>query len=142
VPSARRSPGARRTGSFATASCLICRRRFPGTAIEPDVFSSRVPLCPFCTPELEAAVAILAREREERPKKKRKVGREEWEGSDESDEEDSGEMRSEWDGKALIKPDIVFFGCVSAVFFPRVRIVAVLSRHSMRCAVVRQPLMR
>ncbi|BGP09149.1 NAD-dependent histone deacetylase sirtuin-1 [Rhodotorula toruloides] len=97
-------------GSFATASCLICRRRFPGTAIEPDVFSSRVPLCPFCTPELEAAAATLAREREERPKKKRKVGREEWEGSEGSEEEDSGEGRSEWEGKALIKPDIVFFG--------------------------------
>ncbi|BGP33143.1 NAD-dependent histone deacetylase sir2 [Rhodotorula toruloides] len=97
-------------GSFATASCLICRRRFPGTAIEPDVFSSRVPLCPFCTPELEAAAATLTREREERPKKKRKVGREEWEGSEGSEEEDSGEGRSEWEGKALIKPDIVFFG--------------------------------
>ncbi|BGP25611.1 NAD-dependent deacetylase sirtuin 1 [Rhodotorula toruloides] len=98
-------------GSFATASCLICRRRFPGTAIERDVFSSRVPLCPFCTPELEAAAAALAREREERPKKKRRVGREEWEGSGGSSEEDeSGEGRSEWEGKALIKPDIVFFG--------------------------------
>ncbi|GAA5824513.1 hypothetical protein JCM3770_000106 [Rhodotorula araucariae] len=97
-------------GSFATASCIICRRRFPGAAIEADVFASRVPLCPVCTPELEARAAERAREKEEeRPKKRKKVGRDEWD-EDESGEEDADEGRSEWEGKALVKPDIVFFG--------------------------------
>ncbi|KPV74541.1 uncharacterized protein RHOBADRAFT_54347 [Rhodotorula graminis WP1] len=98
-------------GSFATASCLLCKRRFPGAAIEADVFASRVPLCPYCTPELEALEREKEREKAERPRKRKKVGRDEWDegGSDGSDDE-ADEGRSEWDGKGLVKPDIVFFG--------------------------------
>ncbi|BGP41156.1 NAD-dependent histone deacetylase sir2 [Rhodotorula kratochvilovae] len=99
-------------GSFATASCLLCKRRFPGAAIEADVFASRVPLCPVCTPELDALEAERVREKaEERPRKRKKVaGREAWEEEGESGEDDADEGRSEWEGKALVKPDIVFFG--------------------------------
>ncbi|GAA6040294.1 hypothetical protein JCM8097_009405 [Rhodosporidiobolus ruineniae] len=100
-------------GSFATASCLLCRRRFPGSAIEADVFASRVPLCPYCTAEQ----AELEKQREaerakEPPRKKKKTGRAEWEESSDEDA-DGGEGdygRSEWEGKAVIKPDITFFG--------------------------------
>jgi len=101
------------TGSFATASCLLCKRRFPGAAIEADVFASRVPLCPYCTPELEELEREKEREKAERPRKRKKVGRDEWDqgGSDES-EDGADEGRSEWEGKGLVKPDIVFFGCV------------------------------
>lgn len=99
-------------GSFATASCLLCRRRFPGSAIEADVFASRVPLCPSCTPELEALERERERERAERPRKRKKVGRDAWDdgGSEDEDGEGAGDERGEWDSKAVIKPDIVFFG--------------------------------
>lgn len=111
-------------GSFATASCLLCKRHFPGSSIEPDVYASRVPLCPYCTPELERLARERERERElerERGRKRRKVKEGEWDEYAEEEEESAeeeeqgggglgGEGRSEWSGKAVIKPDIVFFG--------------------------------
>ncbi|GAA5990553.1 hypothetical protein JCM11641_002576 [Rhodosporidiobolus odoratus] len=106
-------------GSFATASCLLCRRRFPGSAIEADVFASRVPLCPYCTKEQEqkekereaAAGASSSNGREgEPPKKKKKKKQHEWEDDSQDEEEDRRMEMGEWEGKALLKPDIVFFG--------------------------------
>ncbi|GAA5930261.1 uncharacterized protein JCM15063_004759 [Sporobolomyces koalae] len=109
-------------GSFATASCLECRRRYPGSFIEADVYASRVPLCPPCTAEFEslrlAQEADKARKlRDSPPKKKRKV--EAWQDDDDEtgdDENDGGNdtgiygYGNLWKGKAIIKPDIVFFG--------------------------------
>ncbi|KAK4049202.1 NAD-dependent histone deacetylase sir2 [Microbotryomycetes sp. JL201] len=91
-------------GSFATASCLRCRTRFPGSAIEADVFASRVPLCPLCSgrDEEQAKLAPPARQ----PPAK-------WTASGKGFEDDPEDERppvSEWEGKPLIKPDIVFFG--------------------------------
>lgn len=119
-------------GSFATASCLICKRRYPGASIESDVFASRVPLCPHCTPILEAEERERERERDrrreerDRSRKRRKVKEGEWdpEAAEEEEEEDRRregggggidgmDERNEWEGKAVIKPDIVFFGSVS-----------------------------
>ncbi|KAE9406280.1 DHS-like NAD/FAD-binding domain-containing protein [Gymnopus androsaceus JB14] len=37
-------------GSFATASCLLCRRRVPGNEIESEIMRRKVPLCPVCNP--------------------------------------------------------------------------------------------
>ncbi|KAM0747008.1 DHS-like NAD/FAD-binding domain-containing protein [Meredithblackwellia eburnea MCA 4105] len=90
-------------GSFSTASCLACRATFPGSSIERDVFESRVPLCPLCTPGLEE------RERErERERRRKEKGAKGWkEDSEEEEEEGEG---GEWEGKAVVKPDIVFFG--------------------------------
>lgn len=96
-------------GSFATASCLTCRTRFPGSAIEADVFAQRVALCPLCTPEIER------REEESREKEWAKGGQKGgWKEDDEESEDEA--PGGEWRGKALVKPDIVFFGCV--FFFP------------------------
>ncbi|GAA6019843.1 hypothetical protein JCM11491_004838, partial [Sporobolomyces phaffii] len=115
-------------GSFATASCLECRRHYPGSYIEADVFASRVPLCPPCTAESEslrlAAAADKARKAAQAspPKKKRKVDA--WDDDDrargDDDDDDDGEDGESgegmygygnlWKGKAIIKPDIVFFG--------------------------------
>nr|XP_045008176.1 NAD-dependent protein deacetylase sirtuin-3, mitochondrial isoform X1 [Jaculus jaculus] len=36
-------------GSFATATCTVCRRSFPGEDIWADVMAGRVPSCPICT---------------------------------------------------------------------------------------------
>lgn len=96
-------------GSFATASCLRCRTQSPGSAIEADVFASRVALCPLCTAkdeaDAEAAAAVPGK------KAKEKKAPATWkEGQKESDEDDDGGWVSEWVGKPLMKPDIVFFG--------------------------------
>ncbi|ORY70638.1 DHS-like NAD/FAD-binding domain-containing protein [Leucosporidium creatinivorum] len=91
-------------GSFATASCLRCRTKFPGSAIEADVFASRVPLCPLCT-------AIDEEKAKNAPPPKKSP--EKWSANSkafEDDDEDEMGFVSEWEGKPLVKPDIVFFG--------------------------------
>jgi NAD-dependent SIR2 family protein deacetylase len=35
-------------GSFATASCLECRIRVPGSVIEQEIMQGEVPLCKRC----------------------------------------------------------------------------------------------
>jgi len=96
---------------------LTCRRHYPGSYIESDVFASRVPLCPPCTAESESLrlaqeAEKLRKEKEEPPKKKRKT-EDSW-NEEEGEEEESGEgmygYGNLWKGKAIIKPDIVFFG--------------------------------
>ncbi|PCH44426.1 SIR2-domain-containing protein [Wolfiporia cocos MD-104 SS10] len=80
-------------GSFATASCLHCRARVPGTEIEADILAHRVPLCKVC--QTEAPVAA-----KKRGKKRR--------GSDWEDESDEADKHNypPW----VMKPDITFFG--------------------------------
>lgn len=96
-------------GSFATASCLRCRTQFPGSSIEEDIFASRVALCPLCTKtDEEEAEAKARRSASPKVQKKKKAPA----GNDwrENDEESEDDFRGEWDGKPLVKPDIVFFG--------------------------------
>jgi NAD+-dependent protein deacetylase sirtuin 1 len=38
-------------GSFATATCLACKRMFPGDAIRDDVMRQQVPMCKSCGAE-------------------------------------------------------------------------------------------
>lgn len=91
-------------GSFATASCLRCRTKFPGSAIEADVFASRVPLCPLCT-------AVDEEKARNAPPPKKSPTKWTNGGKDfEDDESDEKGYVSEWEGKPLVKPDIVFFG--------------------------------
>ncbi|SCZ87475.1 BZ3500_MvSof-1268-A1-R1_Chr2-2g04941 [Microbotryum saponariae] len=105
-------------GSFATASCLRCRTQFPGSAIEADVFASRVPLCPHCTASDEQAAQAAATAAAQlttlskNAKKKKTKSSNAWQSdaSDGSQDDDDGLDRSEWFNKPLIKPDIVFFG--------------------------------
>ncbi len=69
-------------GSFATASCLECRRKVPGTAIESEIMKKKVPLCPECNPSTLS------------PKKKKKTSKKKAKGqwdSDVSDESDGPE---------------------------------------------------
>ncbi|KAK0218236.1 DHS-like NAD/FAD-binding domain-containing protein [Armillaria fumosa] len=83
-------------GSFATASCLECRRKVPGTAIEAEIMKKKVPLCPECNPSTLS------------PKKKKKTSKKKAKGqwdSDVSDESDGPEYPP-----GIMKPDITFFG--------------------------------
>ncbi|KAI9636209.1 DHS-like NAD/FAD-binding domain-containing protein [Dioszegia hungarica] len=89
-------------GSFATASCLRCRRRVPGTDIEGEIMRQEVPKCSVCRAEREAARAY---EKSASAKGKPKVkGGMIW--GDEEEEE------NEWGGgePGIMKPDITFFG--------------------------------
>ncbi|XP_011785363.1 PREDICTED: NAD-dependent protein deacetylase sirtuin-3, mitochondrial [Colobus angolensis palliatus] len=36
-------------GTFASATCTVCRRPFPGEDFRADVMADRVPRCPVCT---------------------------------------------------------------------------------------------
>ncbi|KAG0703985.1 DHS-like NAD/FAD-binding domain-containing protein [Suillus ampliporus] len=86
-------------GSFATATCIQCRRRIPGTEIEKDIMEHRVPLCTVC---IEAKKEAEEARRAAFKKKAKKRGRKEWE--EDSDEEDD-EIPV-----GVMKPDITFFG--------------------------------
>ncbi|KAF9054612.1 DHS-like NAD/FAD-binding domain-containing protein [Panaeolus papilionaceus] len=84
-------------GSFATASCLQCRRKVNGKEIEADILTQKVPLCTVCN--TVSSVPI-------QPKKKRgkKKAKGQWDSEDE-DESDGPEFPS-----GIMKPDITFFG--------------------------------
>ncbi|KAI5828147.1 SIR2-domain-containing protein [Schizophyllum commune Tattone D] len=83
-------------GSFATASCIQCRRRVPGTDIEEAILSKKVPVCSACCPPESLA-----------PKKKKKSKKKaegKWDSQDE-DESDGPVFPT-----GIMKPDITFFG--------------------------------
>ncbi|KAG6896664.1 hypothetical protein C0992_006798 [Termitomyces sp. T32_za158] len=65
-------------GSFATASCLQCRRRVPGSEIEADIMDQKVALCTVCNPAVPT------------PKKKRgkKKAKGQWDSNDEDESDD------------------------------------------------------
>lgn len=74
-------------GSFATASCIQCRRKVIGTEIEEEILAGQVPLCKVCGPE-DRDVASNSKVPKKQPKarkKKQKNGR--WD-DDESEEDE------------------------------------------------------
>ncbi|KAJ3916038.1 SIR2-domain-containing protein [Lentinula edodes] len=81
-------------GSFATATCLLCRRRVPGSEIESDIMRRKVPLCPVCNPPSSSTGKKIS--------KKKAKG--EWD----SDCEDESDAPTYPPG--IMKPDITFFG--------------------------------
>ncbi|KAF9266765.1 SIR2-domain-containing protein [Marasmius fiardii PR-910] len=82
-------------GSFASASCLQCRRRVPGKEIEAEILTRRVPLCAVCNAR-------------EAPPKKSKKSKKKAKGEWDSDEEDESDGPTYPPG--IMKPDITFFG--------------------------------
>ncbi|KAI0731379.1 SIR2-domain-containing protein [Earliella scabrosa] len=85
-------------GSFATASCINCRVRVPGTEIADDIMNQRVPLCKICNAQQPPAATGKA------AKKKAKKRKDGWD-SDQSDEPDVPPYPP-----GVMKPDITFFG--------------------------------
>lgn len=84
-------------GSFATASCLQCRRRVPGSEIESDIFRQKVPLCSICNGNNAGPLPPKG-------KKSIKKAKGQWD-SDVEDESDGPEYPP-----GIMKPDITFFG--------------------------------
>ncbi|KAH9943822.1 SIR2-domain-containing protein [Amylocystis lapponica] len=90
-------------GSFATASCLNCRIRVPGTDIEDDILNHRVPLCRTCN-----TAPIPDNPGPAKKSKKRRTSG--W-NSDESDEPDKPDFPPGIMKAGLLRaPDITFFG--------------------------------
>ncbi|KAL0571673.1 NAD-dependent histone deacetylase sir2 [Marasmius crinis-equi] len=84
-------------GSFATASCLLCRRRVAGKEIEAEIMGRRVPLCSVCN-------APSPPPKQKKSKKSKKKAKGEWD----SDVEDESDAPTYPPG--IMKPDITFFG--------------------------------
>ncbi|XP_065539403.1 NAD-dependent protein deacetylase sirtuin-3, mitochondrial isoform X4 [Lathamus discolor] len=49
-------------GTFATASCTVCRRNFPGEHFRGDVMADRVPRCPVCTGLIKPDIVFFGEE--------------------------------------------------------------------------------
>ncbi|KAJ7504400.1 SIR2-domain-containing protein [Mycena galericulata] len=84
-------------GSFATATCLLCRRKVPGSEIEADILAQKVPLCSVCN---APAAAGKPKPKKKSPKKAK--------GGWDSDDEDESDGPTYPPG--IMKPDITFFG--------------------------------
>ncbi|KAF9088609.1 NAD-dependent histone deacetylase sir2 [Mortierella sp. AD031] len=81
-------------GSFATASCVRCRSQVQGDEIKESIFKQEVAYCLVCKKPTP-------------PPKARKRSKAKFDYYDDDDDEDSDEDE---ENRALMKPDIVFFG--------------------------------
>jgi len=81
-------------GSFATASCLVCHNKVPGSDIKNDIDAHTIPYCVPCTKR----TAALKKDRT-KSKGKRKSG---WDHDDGDSSDDTI--------RHVMKPDITFFG--------------------------------
>ncbi len=70
-------------GSFVTASCVLCHRQVPGSEIEAEIMTQKVPLCSVCNAPQPGSPNKKGKKKS---KKKAKGG---WD-SDEEDESDDG----------------------------------------------------
>lgn len=68
-------------GSFATASCLQCRQRVPGSTIEADILGHKVPLCKVCN----VMPSVPIKPKKKKLSKKKAKGQWDSEDEDESD---------------------------------------------------------
>ncbi|KAF9353700.1 NAD-dependent histone deacetylase sir2 [Mortierella sp. AD094] len=82
-------------GSFATASCVRCGHQVPGDEIKDQIFKQEVAYCKVCRTPSPPPKA--------KAKKRSKSG---YHSSDDDDDDDDDDEST----KALMKPDIVFFG--------------------------------
>ncbi|KAF9549892.1 NAD-dependent histone deacetylase sir2 [Mortierella hygrophila] len=83
-------------GSFATASCLRCRRQVPGDDIKEAIFNQEVAYCTVCPPPSPSDFAPKFREA--------------YYSSDEESDSDSDDSTfSAPPPPPLMKPDIIFF---------------------------------
>ncbi|KAF4569852.1 NAD-dependent histone deacetylase sir2 [Pleurotus pulmonarius] len=94
-------------GSFATATCIQCHTRVPGSAIEADIMKRRVPLCRMCNPSADSSAKSSPSQTPKKAKAKhrsKKKQRGEWDSQDEDNSDDPEYP------PGIMKPDITFFG--------------------------------
>lgn len=80
-------------GSFATASCVRCKNQVQGDEIKDSIFKQEVAYCKVCKKPTP-------------PPKARKRSKAKFDFDDDDDDSDEDDD----DNRALMKPDIVFFG--------------------------------
>ncbi|KAG0284562.1 NAD-dependent histone deacetylase sir2 [Linnemannia gamsii] len=83
-------------GSFATASCLRCRRQVPGDDIKEAIFNQEVAYCTVCPPPSPSDFAPKFREAY-------------YSSGEESDSDSDGSDFNAPPPPPLMKPDIIFF---------------------------------
>ncbi|KAF4635805.1 hypothetical protein G7Y89_g2284 [Cudoniella acicularis] len=92
-------------GSFATASCIVCKYQLPGEKIFPDIKAGRIPRCDKCIERLRQLRAPNTMKRKRsgngQDKKRRRFDT----NSDSEEEEDYDIPEA-----GVMKPDITFFG--------------------------------
>ncbi|NWU97840.1 SIR3 deacetylase, partial [Upupa epops] len=49
-------------GTFATATCTVCRRNFPGEDFRGDVMADRIPRCPVCAGLIKPDIVFFGEE--------------------------------------------------------------------------------
>ncbi|XP_053722018.1 NAD-dependent protein deacetylase sirtuin-3, mitochondrial isoform X2 [Synchiropus splendidus] len=49
-------------GSFSTATCTVCRRKYEGADLRPDVMSGTVPKCPTCKGVVKPDIVFFGEE--------------------------------------------------------------------------------
>ncbi|XP_010297122.2 NAD-dependent protein deacetylase sirtuin-3, mitochondrial isoform X1 [Balearica regulorum gibbericeps] len=49
-------------GTFATATCMVCRRKFPGEDFRGDVMADKIPHCPVCTGIIKPDIVFFGEE--------------------------------------------------------------------------------
>ncbi|KAG8853347.1 NAD-dependent histone deacetylase sir2, partial [Serendipita sp. 411] len=93
-------------GSFATATCMDCKREVSGAVIKPAVLSGKIPRCQPCL-EAEATNTASSQPKRGKPKpKKKKKAR----ASNHTESDDSDNEASHPHITGLMKPGITFFG--------------------------------
>ncbi|KAG8525601.1 uncharacterized protein KY384_009245 [Bacidia gigantensis] len=91
-------------GSFATATCLECAQRVPGSAIHTDLKAGKVARCDACLAHIRRLQSAgVKRKRSPQSNGKPRKKRQEWEDSS-SGEDDNVAVAG------VMKPDITFFG--------------------------------
>lgn len=68
-------------GSFATATCMVCKHRVDAEVIRNDIFAQQIPMCPKCSISGLSAEPVASTSSDQIP-----------------------------DTPSIMKPDIVFFG--------------------------------
>nr|XP_020662646.1 NAD-dependent protein deacetylase sirtuin-3, mitochondrial isoform X1 [Pogona vitticeps] len=49
-------------GTFATATCTVCRRSYPGEDFRGDVLADKIPKCPICTGIIKPDIVFFGEE--------------------------------------------------------------------------------
>lgn len=77
-------------GSFATASCIQCRRKVIGTEIEEEILAGQVPLCKVCGSEDAGAASDSKIPKKQSNTRKKKGKNDRWD--DDENEEDEPDL--------------------------------------------------
>ena len=103
-------------GSFATATCTVCKFKVDASFIKEQIFRQEIPYCPKCESLANAAAATATADTTEstttpETRAQDEENDDEDEDEDEAESEETREIRKRKEKNiGILKPDIVFFG--------------------------------